>query len=111
MIISFYIQDLLSSVCYKKPKDLVGFLIDQLMRVESVGAESGFFDDSELEIAFSIADLSNSGRITKDQCRRALASIAQSKQQFITVESSNLIPDTVDQPTFITLAKKILKLN
>eukprot|EP00930_Biecheleria_cincta_P000167 TRINITY_DN10034_c0_g1_i2.p2 TRINITY_DN10034_c0_g1~~TRINITY_DN10034_c0_g1_i2.p2 ORF type:complete len:123 (+),score=39.41 TRINITY_DN10034_c0_g1_i2:200-568(+) len=86
-------NDLCSSVCYKQPEDLRGFLIQELQHREREGAESGNFEDSEIKAVFGLADLMQMGVISEMQARSALLSLANSQKQKEAVEALDIPPE------------------
>ncbi|CAD7957154.1 unnamed protein product [Amoebophrya sp. A120] len=68
-------NDLCAALCYKKPENVKGFLVEELKKRQSAPATSMLFEDAEIEAVFRMADLMQVGTITASQCRQALCSI------------------------------------
>eukprot|EP00930_Biecheleria_cincta_P008825 TRINITY_DN110407_c0_g1_i1.p1 TRINITY_DN110407_c0_g1~~TRINITY_DN110407_c0_g1_i1.p1 ORF type:complete len:147 (-),score=29.33 TRINITY_DN110407_c0_g1_i1:173-571(-) len=100
-------NDLCSSVCFHKPDDVRGFLIQELQLREREGAEAGNFENAEIKAVFDLADLMQMGVISEAQARTALYSLANSQRQKDAVEALD-IPPEVDESTFYQKAKDCL---
>lgn len=62
---------------------------------------TGIFNPDEIKNVFELIDLRNSGYITKEQCKEALKSLANSEFQFTHVEKKiDEIPDKVNFDQF-----------
>mmetsp|Transcript_101200 Transcript_101200/g.286922 ORF Transcript_101200/g.286922 Transcript_101200/m.286922 type:complete len:134 (-) Transcript_101200:91-492(-) len=103
-------NDLCASVCFHKPQDVRGFLLQELDRRDQEGAEAGFFEDQEIEAVFGLADLMQTGVISDKQARAALLSLAGSVKQKECVEALEL-PEEIDQDHFKAKAQEALKFN
>merc|ERR1719253_2315096 len=101
-------NDLCASVCFNKPANVREFLLQQLQRRESDGAESSFFEEAEIDAVFTLADLMQTGVVSADQARTALMSLANSQKQTDDVKALDLPPE-VDQATFREKAKEVFK--
>lgn len=102
-------NDLCASVCFHKPADVRGFLLQELQLREQEGAEASFFEDQEIDAVFMLADLMQTGVVSKDQARTALHALANSQKQKDDVQALDL-PVEVDQLTFRQKAKEVLKM-
>mmetsp|Transcript_75076 Transcript_75076/g.168105 ORF Transcript_75076/g.168105 Transcript_75076/m.168105 type:complete len:140 (-) Transcript_75076:163-582(-) len=98
-------NDLAASVCFHKPQNVRDFLLKELELREQEGAEAGFFEEREIIAVFNLADLMQTGIISDQQARAALASLANSQQQADAVEALEL-PVEIDMSMFQTLAKQ-----
>merc|ERR1712183_833581 len=101
-------NDLCASVCFHKPQDVRGFLLQELQQREREGAECGFFEDQEIDAVFQLADLMNTGIVSEQQARAALLSLANSQKQKDDVEALEL-PAEIDSATFRQKAHEALK--
>mmetsp|Transcript_61156 Transcript_61156/g.113512 ORF Transcript_61156/g.113512 Transcript_61156/m.113512 type:complete len:135 (+) Transcript_61156:86-490(+) len=101
--------DLCAAVCFHKPQDVRGFLLQELQAREQEGAEAGLFEDAEIDAVFGLVDLMQTGIISDVQCRTALLSLANSQKQKEDIEALNL-PEEIDQTTFRDKAREVLKI-
>mmetsp|Transcript_48872 Transcript_48872/g.116174 ORF Transcript_48872/g.116174 Transcript_48872/m.116174 type:complete len:140 (+) Transcript_48872:112-531(+) len=102
-------NDLCAAVCFHKPQDVRGFLLQELQMREQEGAEAGLFEDSEIDAVFGLVDLMQTGIISDTQCRTALLSLANSQKQKEDIEALTL-PDEIDQTTFRDKAREVLRI-
>eukprot|EP00931_Biecheleriopsis_adriatica_P124257 TRINITY_DN99375_c0_g1_i1.p2 TRINITY_DN99375_c0_g1~~TRINITY_DN99375_c0_g1_i1.p2 ORF type:complete len:161 (+),score=48.47 TRINITY_DN99375_c0_g1_i1:74-484(+) len=104
--------DLCTSVCFHKPQDLKGFLLQELQLREREGAEVGNYEDTEdkkeLKAMFDLADLRQMGVISDEQARTALLALSNSQRQKEAVEAIELPPE-VDEDVFFQKAKDALQ--
>mmetsp|Transcript_110923 Transcript_110923/g.324475 ORF Transcript_110923/g.324475 Transcript_110923/m.324475 type:complete len:141 (+) Transcript_110923:97-519(+) len=98
-------NDLCASVCFHKPQNVRDFLLKELELREQDGAEAGFFEEQEIIAVFNLADLMQTGIISDQQARAALASLANSQQQAEAVQALEL-PVEIDMTMFQQLAKQ-----
>ena len=78
-------EDLTTLVCYRKldsQDELKTFLCEQIEQRKAHGPRSIVFSDSELQNIFTLYDLKGMGQITKEQCREALKTLANSEFHF-----------------------------
>merc|ERR1712159_337757 len=104
------LNDLCASLCFAQPENVKEFLIKELDRRKTQGAEAGMFEPKELDSVFSLADLMGAQLITEEQCRKALLSLASSQKQFDAITAAQ-IPKEVDRLTFMEKAKSLLALD
>mmetsp|Transcript_102243 Transcript_102243/g.286639 ORF Transcript_102243/g.286639 Transcript_102243/m.286639 type:complete len:143 (+) Transcript_102243:81-509(+) len=102
-------NDLCAAVCFHKPDDVCGFLLQELTQRENEGEEHSFFEDSEINAVFGLVDLMQTGVITGEEARGALLSIANSQKQKDTVETMSL-PEELDATMFRQHAKEALRI-
>ena len=95
-------EDLLTVVCHKQPENLEQFLVDALKQRKEHGSRSIVYNEAELQNIFHLFDLKSEGHISKEQCREALQTLANSEFHFQQTET-DAIPDKVDLFTFIKL--------
>ena len=69
-------------LAYKQPDQLEGFLVDVLKQRKLNGNRSIVYSDTELQNIFTLYDLKGTGQITKEQCREALKTLANSEFHF-----------------------------
>ncbi|CAE7026313.1 unnamed protein product [Symbiodinium natans] len=86
-------NDLGASLCFHKPGDVRGFLLQELQLREREGASAGNFEDAEIKAVFNLADLMQMGVISEVQARKALLSLANSQKQKEDVEAIELPPE------------------
>mmetsp|Transcript_28172 Transcript_28172/g.62138 ORF Transcript_28172/g.62138 Transcript_28172/m.62138 type:complete len:139 (+) Transcript_28172:42-458(+) len=104
------LNDLCASVCFHKPSNVKEFLVEELRKRSTQGAEAGLFDNREIDAVFSMADVMQKGIVSEIVCRDALRSLANSKYQFD--EVANLqIPAEVDSQTFRKTARSLLAMS
>ena len=72
-------EDLTTILAYKQPDNLEGFLVDVLKQRKLNGNRSIVYSDTELQNIFTLYDLKGTGQITKEQCREALKTLANSE--------------------------------
>eukprot|EP00443_Scrippsiella_acuminata_P094782 CAMPEP_0115385718 /NCGR_PEP_ID=MMETSP0271-20121206/7773_1 /TAXON_ID=71861 /ORGANISM="Scrippsiella trochoidea, Strain CCMP3099" /LENGTH=133 /DNA_ID=CAMNT_0002809123 /DNA_START=64 /DNA_END=465 /DNA_ORIENTATION=- len=101
-------NDLCASLCFHKPEDVRGFLLQELAMRENEGAEHGFFEDAEITAVFGLADLMQTGIISAEQAKTALLSLANSQKQKEFVDGMSF-PEEVDVNMFRQFAKDALK--
>ncbi|CAK9104322.1 EF-hand calcium-binding domain-containing protein 10 [Durusdinium trenchii] len=101
-------SDLCASVCFHKPSDLRGFLLEELQLREREGAHAGNFEDAEIKAVFNLTDLMQMGVISEAQARKALLALANSHKQKEDVEAIELPPE-VDEAIFLQKAKDALQ--
>mmetsp|Transcript_689 Transcript_689/g.803 ORF Transcript_689/g.803 Transcript_689/m.803 type:complete len:123 (-) Transcript_689:58-426(-) len=95
-------EDLLTIVCHKQPENLEQFLVDVLKQRKEHGSRSIVYNEAELQNIFLLFDLKSEGHISKEQCKEALQTLANSEFHFKQTDSE-AIPDKVDLFTFIKL--------
>ena len=66
-------------LAYKQPENMEGFLVDVLKQRKLNGNRSIVYSDSELQNIFTLYDLKGAGFISRDQCREALKTLANSE--------------------------------
>jgi Ca2+-binding EF-hand superfamily protein len=64
---------------YKQPDNIDTFLIEVLKQRKIIGNRSIVYGDTELQNIFALYDLKGAGFITKEQCREALKTLANSE--------------------------------
>merc|ERR1719152_430463 len=101
-------NDLCASVCFHRPADLRGYLLQELQLREQEGTEAGVYDDREIDAVFTLADLMQTGVIDREGCQGALASLAHSQKQRDDVQAVDL-PEEIDQNLFREKARDVLK--
>ena len=75
-------QDLTTLLAYKQPEQVEQFLIEQVRFRKENGNRSIVYTDQELQNIFTLYDLKGAGHITKEQCREALKTLANSEFHF-----------------------------
>ena len=75
-------EDLTTLLAYKQPDNVEQFLIDQVKIRKENGTRSIVYTDQELQNIFTLYDLKGAGHITKEQCREALKTLANSEFHF-----------------------------
>eukprot|EP00391_Amoebophrya_sp_Ameob2_P005785 CAMPEP_0178991688 /NCGR_PEP_ID=MMETSP0795-20121207/5673_1 /TAXON_ID=88552 /ORGANISM="Amoebophrya sp., Strain Ameob2" /LENGTH=128 /DNA_ID=CAMNT_0020683437 /DNA_START=179 /DNA_END=565 /DNA_ORIENTATION=+ len=98
-------NDLCAAVCYKKPENVKGFLVEELKKRQT--AASLLFDDSEIEAVFRMADLMQTGTISASQCRQALCSIVNTESQYEMAQKLEFSDERVDLATFKSKVKQL----
>jgi len=101
-------NDLCASVCFHKPADVRGFLLQELHVRDQEGSEASFFEDSEIDAVFTLADLMGTGIVGEEAARTALHALANSQKQKDEVTAMQL-PEEIDAQTFRQKAKEVLK--
>ena len=69
-------------VAYKQPEQLESFLIETLKQRKINGNRSIVYTDPELQNIFTLYDLKGQGYITREQCREALKTLANSEYHY-----------------------------
>jgi Trm5-related predicted tRNA methylase len=101
-------EDLCTIITYQRPDDLKTFLIKELRnRKERGPAGHIVFTDKEIQNVFTLFDLRQEARLSHDQCKDALKTIAHSSYQFNKINSIQ-IPESVDVATFQRLCQDVL---
>ena len=101
-------EDLCTLLTYQRPDDMKSFLIRELRnRKERGPAGHIVFTDKEIQNVFTLFDLRQEGRLTHDQCKDALKTIAHSSFQFDKITRIQ-IPEAVDVATFQRLCQDVL---
>mmetsp|Transcript_62963 Transcript_62963/g.73281 ORF Transcript_62963/g.73281 Transcript_62963/m.73281 type:complete len:134 (+) Transcript_62963:26-427(+) len=104
-------EDLCTSICYKQPDNIEEFIVEQLKIKKSQGNLTGIFGEDEIKNVFNLMDLQNSGKISKEKCKEALASLASSEFQVSKLdEHLKSVPAKVDYAQFKELCDKILSI-
>lgn len=100
-------EDLTTIICYKQPENLEAFLVDLLKQRKEQGSRSIVYNEAELQNIFTLYDLKGAGNISKDQCKEALKTLANSEYHFTKVQESH-IPEKVDLFTFMKVCDEVL---
>jgi hypothetical protein len=82
-------------------------LVEQIEGRKAHGPRSIVFSDAELQNIFTLYDLKGLGQITKEQCREALKTLANSEFHFSKSQEAN-IPAKVDLFTFMKVCDEVL---
>ena len=94
-------------MAYKQPENLESFLIDVLKQRKLNGNRSIVYTDNELQNIFSLYDLKGDGIISKERCREALKTLANS--EFHHQKANDIpMPDKIDLFGFIKLCDDAL---
>merc|ERR1712079_328026 len=102
-------EDLTTLLAYKQPDNLEGFLVQQIEARVKNGTRSIVYTEAEMQNIFTLYDLKNSGHITKEQCRKALTTLANSEFHFTRAQEAS-IPTKVDMFTFMKICDDILNI-
>ena len=100
-------QDLTTLLAYKQPENVEAFLVEQVKNRKDNGSRSIVYTDQELQNIFTLYDLKGAGHITKDQCREALKTLANSEFHFTKAQEA-VIPTKVDLFTFMKVCDDVL---
>jgi Ca2+-binding EF-hand superfamily protein len=92
---------------YKQPENIDAFLIDVLKQRKMNGNRSIVYGDTELQNIFALYDLKGAGFITKEQCREALKTLANSEFHHQKAQEIAM-PDKVDLFGFMKLCDDAL---
>ena len=101
------LQDLTTILSYKQPENIDTFLIDVLKQRKLNGNRSIVYGDTELQNIFALYDLKGAGFITKEQCREALKTLANSEFHHQKAQEIPM-PDKVDLFGFMKLCDDAL---
>ena len=93
-------EDLTTILAYKQPDNVEGTLIECLKTRKNQGNRSIVYQDSELQNIFTLYDLKGQGFISKEQCREALKTLANSEFHYQKAQEFPL-PDKVELFGFI----------
>merc|ERR1711976_910144 len=104
-------EDLSTGLAYKRPENIEEYLIEQLEYRKSHGLNIPLFTQEELENIFNLYDLKQEGRISKNKCKEALKSIANTQFQLQKVSNFDDLPDKVDIITFKEKCEQVLGIN
>ena len=94
-VILTYQQDITSHLVIAKPDNMEQFVVEQLKLKKEQGQKYGMYSENELDNIFKLFDLRERGYITKDQCKKALVTIAHSEFHYKKVLDED-IPDKVN---------------
>ncbi len=94
-------------LAYKQPENVEAFLVEQVKNRKDNGSRSIVYTDQELQNIFTLYDLKGAGHITKDQCREALKTLANSEFHFTKAQEA-VIPTKVDLFTFMKVCDDVL---
>eukprot|EP00826_Nyctotherus_ovalis_P037116 TRINITY_DN3365_c0_g1_i9.p1 TRINITY_DN3365_c0_g1~~TRINITY_DN3365_c0_g1_i9.p1 ORF type:complete len:146 (-),score=53.71 TRINITY_DN3365_c0_g1_i9:106-543(-) len=100
-------EDLCSHLAVAQPENVEQFLIEQLKLKKEQGPKYTIYSENELDNIFKLFDLRERGYITKDQCKKALSTIAHSEYHYKMIQDDD-IPEKVDIKDFKNLCGKIL---
>eukprot|EP00350_Pseudokeronopsis_sp_OXSARD2_P007412 CAMPEP_0170556208 /NCGR_PEP_ID=MMETSP0211-20121228/15769_1 /TAXON_ID=311385 /ORGANISM="Pseudokeronopsis sp., Strain OXSARD2" /LENGTH=131 /DNA_ID=CAMNT_0010866395 /DNA_START=21 /DNA_END=416 /DNA_ORIENTATION=- len=100
-------EDLTTILSYKQPENMEEFLVDILKQRKEQGSRSIVYNEAELQNIFTLYDLKGSSHISKDQCKEALKTLANSEYHFTQAQEAN-IPEKVDLFTFMKLCDEVL---
>ena len=75
-------EDLCTILSYKQPENIEQFLVDILKQRKEQGSRSIVYHEAELQNIFTLYDLKGAGHITREQCREALKTLANSEYHF-----------------------------
>merc|ERR1712241_983429 len=100
-------EDLTTLLAYKQPDNMEGFLIQQIESRVKNGTRSIVYTEAEINNIFTLYDLKNSGHISKEQCREALTTLANSEFHFTKAQEAS-IPTKVDMFTFMKICDDVL---
>jgi len=101
-------EDLCTMLCYRRPTDVREFLIEQLqIRKKQGTAGHVVFTEQELDNVFTLFDLRQEKKLTADQTKEALKTLAHSSYQTGQVEELRM-PEAVDRETFKSLCAQVL---
>ena len=102
-----FLQDLTTLLAYKQPENIEQFLVEQVKNRKENGSRSIVYTDQELQNIFTLYDLKGAGHITKEQCREALKTLANSEFHFTKAQEA-VIPTKVDLFTFMKVCDDVL---
>ena len=85
-----------------QPEKIEPFLIEQLKLKKKQGQKYTIYSESELENIFKLFDLRENGHISKEQCKKALSTIAHSEYHYKKIQDKD-IPDKVNVKAFLKL--------
>ena len=71
------------------------------------GSRSIVYNEAELQNIFTLYDLKGAGHITREQCKEALKTLANSEYHFTKAQEGN-IPEKVDLFTFMKVCDEVL---
>lgn len=94
-------------LAYKQPDNVEQFLIEQVKLRKENGSRSIVYTDQELQNIFTLYDLKGAGNISKEQCREALKTLANSEFHFTKAQDA-VIPSKVDLFTFMKVCDDVL---
>ena len=100
-------EDLTTIICYKQPDNIEQFLVDLLKQRKDQGSRSIVYNEAELQNIFTLYDLKGAGHITREQCKEALKTLANSEYHFSKAQEGN-IPEKVDLFTFMKVCDEVL---
>ena len=75
-------EDMTTIICYKQPDNIEQFLVDLLKQRKDQGSRSIVYNEAELQNIFTLYDLKGAGHITREQCKEALKTLANSEFHF-----------------------------
>ena len=94
-------------MAYKQPENVEQFLVEQVRLYKDNGNRCIVYSDQELQNIFTLYDLKGAGHITKEQCREALKTLANSEFHFTKAQEA-VIPSKVDLFTFMKVCDDVL---
>ncbi|KAM3145293.1 hypothetical protein pb186bvf_002621 [Paramecium bursaria] len=101
-------EDLCTKASFNQPENLEEFLVEDLKIKQQQGFLTPIFTKQEVSNIFDLFDLKRAGFITKENCKRALLTMAASQHQQQIIELTDQIDDRVDVNRFIRLAEQFL---
>ena len=102
-------EDLCTMLCYRRPTDVREFLIEQLQVRKKHGAAGHVvFTEQELDNVFTLFDLKQEKKLTAEQTKEALKTLAHSSFQTSQIEQLS-VPEAVDRETFKNLSAQVLR--
>jgi len=103
--------DLCASLAFHQPENIREFLCKELNSRSEQGSLKGLLNSrKELDAVFNMADLLDTSKITAEQARLALLSLANSQKQDQDIRACTDIPAEVTRGGFISLATKVLEI-
>merc|ERR1712060_40922 len=100
-------EDLTTLLAFKQPENMDQFLCQQIEARIKHGSRSIVYTEAEMQNIFTLYDLKNAGSISKEQCREALITLANSEFHFTKAQEAS-IPTKVDMFTFMKICDDVL---
>ncbi|SBT80291.1 conserved Plasmodium protein, unknown function [Plasmodium malariae] len=103
------LEGLLGYVYYRKPKNIVEFIIEELKKLEKEKEIKRVFDEEDIIAMYNFLNLENNKYITKDKCILGLNQFVLNNKQREYMENIRIAND-VDFEIFKSYAEKIMNI-
>ncbi|CRH01276.1 conserved Plasmodium protein, unknown function [Plasmodium relictum] len=102
-------EGLLGYIYFKKPKNIIMSIIDELKKLEKEKKIKNVFNKKDIETVYTFINLENNKYITKDKCILGLNQFLLNNKQREYMEKTE-IKDNVDLEIFTSYAEEIINV-